>query len=124
MSIKNNTLPIGKLLQNADLISDKQLETALSIQSQYTKMRLGDILNLQEAVKLQTVDFFADRWQEIKQEGQQFPLGYYLKKACLLNDKQIEMILAEQKKIQAKFGDIAVQKGWLKQGTLDFFLNE
>jgi len=123
MSNKNNTLPIGKLLQSADLISSKQLEMALEIQSQYTKMRLGEILALQEAVEVQTVDFFVNRWQKIKQEGQQFPLGYYLKQANLLDDTQIQVILAEQKITQLKFGSLAVKKGWLKQGTIDFFLN-
>jgi hypothetical protein len=118
-----NTLPIGKLLQNADLISSEQLEKALKIQAQSTKMRLGEILSQQEVVKTETVNFFVDIWQEISQEGEHFPLGYYLKKACLLNDQQVQAILAEQKNTKLKFGDLAVQKGWLKSGTIDFFLN-
>ena len=119
---ENNTLPIGKLLQNAGLISDKQLAMALKMQSQYTKMKLGEILVLQEAINAQTVNFFVDCWQEIEQEGPQFPFGHYLKEAGLLNDKQIETILLEQKDSQLKFGDIAVQKGMLEKETVNFFL--
>ena len=124
MSNKNNILPIGKLLQNAGLISYEQLAMALKMQSKYTKMKLGEILALQEIVDAQTVDFFVDCWSEIKQEGAQFPIGYYFKKASLLNDEQIETILLKQKSTQLKFGDIAVQKGLLEKKTVDFFLNK
>ena len=123
MPNKNNTLPIGKLLQDAGLISEEQLAMALKMQSQYTEMKLGEILALQSAVKVQTVDFFVDTWQEIEQEGAQFPLGYYFKKAYLLNDRQIKTILSEQENTQLKFGDIAVKKGLLERDTVDFFLN-
>ncbi len=123
MSDKNDTLPLGKLLQNAGLISDEQLEIALGVQSQHTKMKLGEILALQEAVEVQTVNFFVNKWQEIKKQGQQFPLGNYLKEAYLLSDEQILIILAEQQNTKLKFGDLVVQKGWLNQETIDFFLN-
>ena len=124
MSAKNNTLPIGKLLQNAGLISDEQLTIALGVQSQHAKMKLGEILALQEAVEVQTIDFFVNKWQKVKQEGQQFPIGYYFKQAYLLSGDQIKTILAEQKDNQLKFGDLAVKKGWLKKETVYFFLNE
>ncbi|MEM8829927.1 MAG: hypothetical protein AAGE96_11280 [Cyanobacteria bacterium P01_G01_bin.19] len=124
MPNQNNTLLIGKLLQNAGLVSEEQLEKALEVKSQYTEMRLGEILALQEVIKAQTASFFAERWQDMKDEGQKFPLGYYFKKAYLLNDEQIQAILAEQKKNKLKFGSIAVQKGWLEQDTVNFFLSE
>ena len=123
MFSKNNTLPIGKLLQNAGLISDAQLAQALQAQSQNTKMKLGEILALQEIVANQTIDFFVDRWQEIKEEEQHFPLGYYFKQACLLSDEQIQTVLAEQKDNKLRFGDLVVRKGWLKRNTVEFFLN-
>ena len=123
MPNKNNTLPIGKLLQNAGLISDEQLAMALKMQSQYTKMKLGEILALQEVINARTADFFVDSWQEIEQEGPQFPFGYYLKQAGLLNDNQIETILSEQENTQLRFGEIAVKKGLLEKKTVDFFVN-
>ncbi|MGL5078122.1 MAG: WecB/TagA/CpsF family glycosyltransferase, partial [Waterburya sp.] len=97
MATKNNNLPIGKLLHNAGLISEKQLENALNIQAKYTKMKLGEILVLQEGLKPKTIDFFVNRWSKINIEGRQFPIGYYLKNADLLKEEQIQTILTEQK---------------------------
>lgn len=115
-------VPLGLALQNAGLISEEQLQKALEIQSKYTQMKLGEILVLQEGIRAKTIDFFVNKRPKIATKGQHFPLGYYLKDASLLDSKQIETILQEQKKTQQKFGDIAVQKGWIKRDTVDFFL--
>ena len=123
MNHRKDTLPIGELLQTAGLISELQLQEALLIQSEYNSMKLGEILALQEIVETATVNFFVDRWEQIKQEGQQFPLGYYLKKASLLNEQQIKKIWSEQKNQNTKFEDLAIQKGWIAQNTVNFFLN-
>jgi hypothetical protein len=122
MTTQNNNLLLGKLLYNAGLISEQQLENALSIQAKYTKMKLGEILVLQEGINPKTIDFFVNKWQEIETEGRQFPIGYYLKDAELLQEKQIQTILNEQEKNKLKFGTLAVQKGWLNQNTINFFL--
>jgi hypothetical protein len=119
---EQNKLPIGLLLQQAGLISTEQLESALELQAQYTQMKLGEILVLQQGIRVKTIDFFVDKWQEIIDQGKLFPLGYYLKKAYLLNEQQIELILEEQKIKREKFGSLAVAKGWIKQDTIDFFL--
>ena len=119
----NNTLSIGKLLKNAGLISDIQLEKALLIQSQSTFTNVEKILVLQGIVKAPTVRFFREEWQNIKQEGQHFPIGYYLQKAYLLNEEQIQNILEQQQNSDLKFGQLAVKKGWIGQKTVDFFLD-
>ena len=95
---------------------------ALKTQAKYNKMRLGEILALQEIIPQKTIDFFVEQWQEVEARGKQFPLGYYLRKAGLLKEEQVKIILAEQKQSQLKFGDLVVQKGWLNQDTIDFFL--
>lgn len=123
MNYKKDPLPLGKLLQTAGLISELQLEEALLLQSEYTSMKLGEILALQEIIKTSTVIFFVDRWGKIKQKGQQFPLGYYLEKAGLLNEQQIKTILSEQKNQSIKFGKLAVEKGWIEEKTVNFFLS-
>ena len=123
MSEQNNKLPIGLQLQHAGLISDEQLRQALELQAQYTEMKLGEILVLHEGLRIKTIDFFVDKWQEMVQEGQLYPIGHYLKQAYLLTDKQVEIILQEQKVNQQKFGQLAVEKGWLEQETVDFFID-
>jgi hypothetical protein len=120
---KQNRLPMGLLLQHAGLISPEQLQDALELQAKYTQMKLGEILALQQGVKAKTIDFFVDKWQETIEQGQLFPLGFYLQKAYLLNQQQIEIILQEQKSNRQKFGILAVQKGWIKQDTINFFLD-
>ncbi|MDJ0595715.1 MAG: hypothetical protein QNJ72_37980 [Pleurocapsa sp. MO_226.B13] len=121
--MNKNSIPIGRLLQDAGLISQEQLEKALQIQSEHDPMKLGEVFVLQEIIKSQTVDFFVERWDEIKEQGKKFPLGYYLQQAFLLTEQQIQDILEEQKISNIKFGDLAVSKGWLKPDTLDFFLD-
>ena len=116
-------IPLGLALQNAGLISEEQLQKALELQSTYTQMKLGEILVLQEGIRAKTIEFFVKKRPEIATQGQQFPIGYYLQDASLLNSMQVETILQEQKKTKQKFGDIAVQKGWIKRDTINFFLN-
>lgn len=123
MSERNKKPPLGLLLKNAGLITNEQLQNALKNQSKYTLMKLGEILVLQEGIKAKTIDFFVEQWYKFVERGQQFPIGYYLKKASLLDARQIKTILEEQKNNQQKFGAIAVQKGWIRPTTVDFFLN-
>ena len=122
MSYQNHQPPLGLLLQNAGLITDKQLQKALETQAKYTRMKPGEILVLQEGLQAKTIIFFVEQWYKLIDLGQQFPIGYYFKKASLLNEQQIKIILEEQKDSKQKFGAIAVQKGWIKPTTVDFFL--
>lgn len=114
--------PIGVLLQKADLITPVQLTIALQDQEQHHDLRLGEILALRGWIKQETADFFATQWHKILHRQEQ-PLGYYLKQAALLNDAQIEAILAEQKRSGVRFGSLAYLQGWLKQSTVDFIAN-
>ena len=123
MSNQKNKVPLGSLLKDADLISDEQLQEALDVQSQYDQMKLGEILILQEGIRAKTIDFFVNKWADCLAQGKQFPIGYYLNKAALLDEKQIEIILHEQKSNQVKFGFLAAKKGWIKQSTIDFMVN-
>ena len=123
MSDRNKRPPLGLLLQNAGLITNEQLQNALNIQSKYTRMKLGEILVLQEDIEAKTIDFFVEQWYKFIELGQQFPIGYYLKKAGLLDEWQIKTILEEQKGNRQKFGAVAVQKGWIRPTTIDFFSN-
>ncbi|HEY9771573.1 MAG TPA: hypothetical protein V6C71_24275 [Coleofasciculaceae cyanobacterium] len=122
MSNQNHKPLLGILLQNAGLISQEQLQNALDIQVKYSQMKLGEILVLQEGITAKTIEFFVNKWHIFLAQGQQFPIGYYLNQACLLNEQQIKTILEEQKNNQQKFGVLAVKKGWIQQNTINFFL--
>ena len=123
MTYQNKEISLGLLLQDAGLISENKLHGALETQKQYSDMNLGEILVLQAGIRAKTINFFVNQWQDMVWQGKQFPLGYYLSKADLLSEQQIKIILQEQQRDRHKFGIIAVQKGWIEQKTIDFFLN-
>jgi hypothetical protein len=123
MSRSLSKKPLGEILKEAGLVYASQVELALRDQDYYPELCLGEIMALRGWIKKRTADFFADEWFAAIGQTIHHPLGYYLKQAGLLNDKQIYYILAKQKQVGLRFGSIAVLKGWLQQTTLDFFLN-
>ncbi|MBD2514165.1 tetratricopeptide repeat protein [Nostoc sp. FACHB-973] len=114
--------PLGKVLQQADLISSEQVEIALKEQIQLAELSLGEILVLHGWLKQETVDFFSQEWPVLLEQKPKQPLGKYLEEAGLLNEHQIRIILAEQTQNKFRFGELAVLKGWLKPTTIKFFL--
>ncbi|MEL4898222.1 hypothetical protein [Crocosphaera sp. Alani8] len=118
---------LGSLLQQARLVSPHQVEIALKEQKKNPQRRLGEILAQKGWIKQQTADFFAEDWArtlEKAREGTPQYLGYYLKKAGLINDSQLHNILEEQGqgRIWMRIGALAVFKGLINQTTVDFFL--
>jgi hypothetical protein len=122
---KSNGKPIGEILQEADLVSPAQIEVALRDQTIYQDMRMGEILALRGWLKLETADFFVDRWPSLLRQKDKQPLGFYLQEAGLIDDQQVKEILGLQKQEGhwVRFGKIAVVKGLASQKTIDFFLN-
>ncbi|MEL6930049.1 MAG: tetratricopeptide repeat protein [Cyanobacteria bacterium J06600_6] len=115
--------PLGAVLQQAGLVSAEQISQALKQQKQIdSNLRIGEILAIQGRIAPETANFFAEVWDSAVAEQPKRPIGQYLKQAALLDEQQIQAILAEQKHSQSKFGELAIAKGWLKRPTLDFFL--
>lgn len=115
--------PIGIVLRQAGLIDNAQLELILQKQRQHPHLRFGDILSMYGWLNSETVDFFAEVFPELSKLKPTQPLGQYLKAAALLDDLQINSILAEQNEVNLRFGELAVRKGWVKQETVDLFLS-
>jgi len=123
VSYSRNRPPLGAVLQQAGLVSAEQVNQALKQQKQTnSSLKIGEILAIQGRIDPQTANFFAERWDGAISEQPKQPIGHYLKQAALLNERQIQAILLEQKNSERKFGELAIAKGWLKQTTLDFFL--
>lgn len=114
--------PLGETLIEADLVSPAQVQLALRDQRNRQELILGEILALRGWIKQETANFFARRWFEQLSEDSHHPIGYYFQEAALLNEKQIQEILDEQKRNWFKFGAIAVLKGWMKQNTVNYFI--
>jgi N-acetylglucosaminyldiphosphoundecaprenol N-acetyl-beta-D-mannosaminyltransferase len=111
------------------LLSETQVRRILEAQSTTQRhLRFGEILAQRGWLKSETIDFFAETLPTIgmmpSKIQYKYPLGYYLKSAKLLNDDQIEAILDEQHRTQLRFGEVAVLKGWVKQETINFLLEQ
>ncbi|MFM2312499.1 MAG: hypothetical protein RLZZ04_1775 [Cyanobacteriota bacterium] len=120
VAMKTKTL--GAILQEADLVSSRQIESALQDKMQYPALRIGEILAHKKLIKPETADFFAQDWTKAVIESEKNALGYYLRQAAILDSEQIELILAEQRASGVRFGTVAVFQGFIKSTTLDFFL--
>ena len=120
LALPNKTL--GEILQEAGLVSPHQIKSALLNQITHPDLRIGEILTQQELVKPETVNFFVQDWSNMILEPEKNALGYYLRKAGILNSAQIELILAQQRVSGIRFGTVAVFQGFIRSTTLDFFL--
>jgi uncharacterized protein YjbI with pentapeptide repeats len=115
--------PLGEVLIEAGLITATQIEFALQLQST-SHQRIGEILASHNWIKQQTADFFAEKWADLLQQKQKKPLVYYFRSAGLLSEQQIAALILEQKQQPKpkRFHRLAVERGYLKQITVDFFL--
>ncbi len=116
--------PLGEILVEAGLVSVHKIEIALQEQQKHDFLRIGEILAKNGWINQETADFFVLRWSRLLQESQKQPLVYYFREAALLTDEQIRTIRQEQKQRTKKirFHHLAVELGYLKQATVDFFL--
>jgi hypothetical protein len=114
--------PIGEILEEAGLINSGQIHVALIEQSMYSHLKLGEILALHGWIDQQTADFFGERFKLLVHSNHKKQIGEYFFEAGLLEEKDIIIILDEQKKLGIKFGSLAVLKGCINQETLTFFL--
>ena len=115
--------PLGQILMEAGLVDISQIEQALREQQQ-NGLEISKILVLHGWLELEAIDFFQWRWSKLIAEEDKKPLAYYLQEAKLLDQNQVDTIL-KLKKANAKkvrFHRLAVEQGYLKQATVDFFL--
>ena len=116
-------LLLGQILQEAGLISTEQINVALKIQNNTPeKLKIGQVMVQKGWLKPETIEFFAEDLPKLNNSLQKEPIGFYLKKSQLLNDEQINSILAEQKEVSLRFGEIAAEKKWLKLETVEYIL--
>jgi hypothetical protein len=122
--------PLGEILLQANLVSASQIEEALREQSLTQEGKIGEILARKGWIKQETADFFAHYWHSLVYQEKKYrqkpqkPLGYYLRQAGLLDEQQIRIILGEQEqgRLWVRLGASAAMKGWIKQSTVDFFV--
>gem|GEM_PF-1511340 len=121
-AVLGGSMKIGELLVKASLINTGQLQVVLMEQDIYANYRLGEIIALHGWLAQETIDFFVEEWPQLLQTKEKHPLGFYLQRAALLTEAQIQQILKEQWQASYRFGALVVLNGWLKQETINFFL--
>lgn len=114
---------IGVLLHQAGLLHPGQIQVVVMEQSVYEGLKFGEIIVLHGWLKQETIDFFVKEWHSLLMNQPNEPIGYFFTKAHLLTEEQVNQILREQWQTGYRFGAVAVLNGWLKQETVDFFLN-
>jgi uncharacterized protein YjbI with pentapeptide repeats len=121
--------PIGKILQQAHLISPAQIDVALHDQQRYQnlnigELKFGEILALRGWLRQETTEFFLYKWNILLKQQQRHPLGFYFYEAGLLSEQQIRYLLEEQQKLSTKLrlGELAYLEGWLNLKTVNFFV--
>lgn len=125
MTIKDSSnKPVEQILIEAGIVPTSQMELALQ-EKQHNNLQVDEILVLHGWIEQGIVDFFMNRWSELIQEKNKKPLAYYLQEAKLLNSEQVNIIFDLQKQAPKKirFHRLAVQQGFIKQITIDFFLS-
>ena len=111
-------LPTGELLHKLGLVNQEQIDKALQAQKEDLKnLRLGEILDKWGWVKKETIDFLLE---ELPSQPK-LNLPEFLIKSKLLREEQVKTITQEQSPTGLPWEEIAVQRGLVKQKTLDWF---
>ncbi len=122
-SLDSAQKPLGEILIEAGLVPISQIELALQEQK-HTGLRIGEILVLHGWIEQKTVDFFGEKWCELIAAADKQSLAYYFQEAGLLKKEQVDAIarLQKLKHKKVRFHRLAVEQGYLKPATVDFFL--
>jgi hypothetical protein len=120
-------LPLGLILQKASLVSSTEIGIALEDQMQSQgSLRIGEILAQKGWIKQKTADFFALKWDDMIEKVQtgeaKYKLGESLREAGLISDEQLLELLELQKQENLIFGELIIQKGFLKRNTVNLFI--
>lgn len=120
---EKRSIPIGRLLQDAGLVTEQQVRETLSEQFYQRHLLFGELSAKKGLIQPETADFFVEEFPLLRKAEKDYPLGEYFKVAGLLDQEQIRFILDQQRYGNLKFGEIAVQQGFLKSKTVEFFLD-
>ena len=113
---------LADLLMEAGLLTETQLQSARA-ERVHCQMLLGEILIMRGWISPQAVEFLLRApAQALPQGGGKHPIGEYFKAAGLVTEGQIVEALRLQKRKKIYFGMALVERGYVQEETLDFFL--
>ncbi|HIK36515.1 MAG: hypothetical protein NZ901_00965 [Geminocystis sp.] len=112
----------GELLIDAGIVNSNQVLVALWEQKNYPELRIGEILAYHGWITQKTADFFGEKIKGYLSSclpGK--TLEEYLLEAGILHENQIEEIRDEKTTNTSNFATVALEKGYIKPKTIDFF---
>ncbi len=113
-------IPIGRVLQQAGLVSPEQIKAARSDQEQSWRP-LGEILAERGFIQKKTVDFFVNDWPTIQRGLKRPQLEQCLLAAGLITQDQLEVSFQEKEQSGLGIESIFILKGWVNETTINFF---
>lgn len=123
ISLPRDSFILSLRLNQAGLLSEAQIEIALRDRSQNRNFTLEEIIILRGWLKQETLAFFLGKFPKLINQPKTLSLTECLDQAGLLSKKNIANILRSQQEKGQNFHALVVELGYVKQSTLDFFLN-
>jgi len=115
-------LPPGELLQHIGLLDNSQIAKVLQAQKEeFSALQFGEILDKWGWVKKETVDFIIEEFPPLLTSQKPIQFQDFLTKAKLLNEEEIKAIAQQETATGLTFAEIALQRGFIKQKTLEWF---
>jgi len=119
LNIKRLDQPLGEVLKQQGMIEEGDLKSALEVQEQLRKRRLGDSLSEQNQLPREKVEAAITAARKAGQRAPQFRIGDILIEAGLVTRKQVEEVCARQDVDKHKrIGSILVEKSLISEDQL------
>lgn len=113
--------PLSFLLQEAGLLTPEQTNKILEKQKT-TNLPFEQLVIAEGWLKPETVNFFLEKLPQLRSEKSNLSLSEHLKAAGLLNEQQINEIVAQQHQLGLDFEEILIRKGWVSSQCISVFL--
>ncbi|MGK7912676.1 MAG: sugar transferase [Synechococcus sp.] len=110
-------------LLDAELVAEEQATVIRGLIGASGDLSIPDLLVQKGILSRETVDFFIHQFPILKSAPNSANLGLVMRSANLITARQEAEVLRYQRmNPRLRFGEIAVNFGYCKQGTVDFFL--
>ena len=108
-------------LKEAGLISEAQIQIIKQDRVKYQDLELEEVLTLRGWLRPETINFFSNQIIKLIQHSRKLPLLKCLKRAGLLTETEINLILKNQKETGQELDQLLISSGIIKKSTLQFF---
>ncbi|MGF1490093.1 MAG: hypothetical protein ACFBSE_23645 [Prochloraceae cyanobacterium] len=123
VSLPRDSFILSLRLNQAGLLSEPQIEIALRDCDRHDDFTIEEIIILRGWLKQETLAFFLEQIPELIDRPQKLSLAECLERSALVSKENIAKLLNYQQETGNTLAALAVELGYIKQSTLDFFVN-